>query len=75
MQEGLEELLHVQGQEGQQPRVPGCNSAGMARRSHPMPKARGGGLEEQTHIQGLVAAPVQEGLEEPSHIEGQEGWW
>ena len=40
-----------------------------------MPKARGGGLEEQTHIQGLVAAPVQEGLEEPSHIEGQEGWW
>ena len=23
----------------------------------------------------MVAVWVQEGLEEPSHIEGQEGWW
>ena len=37
-------------------------------------KARGGGQEEQPHIQGTVAAQAQEGLEEPSHIEGQEGW-
>ena len=28
-------------------------------------------LEEQTHIQGAVAARAQEGLEEPSHVEGQ----
>ena len=39
------------------------------------PKARGSGQEEQLHAQGVVAARVQEGLEEPSHIKGQEGWW
>ena len=38
-----------------------------------MPEARGSGREEQPHIQGPVAAWVQEGLEEPSHVEGQEG--
>ena len=26
-----------------------------------------------SHIQGVVAAWAQEGLEEPSHVEGQEG--
>ena len=31
-------------------------------------------LELLTHIQGAVAALAQEGLEELSHIEGQEGW-
>ena len=40
-----------------------------------MPKARGGGQEEQSHVQGVVAVQVQEGLEEPSHVEGQEGQW
>ena len=30
---------------------------------------------EQPHAQGVVAARVQEGLEEPSHIEGQKGQW
>ena len=39
-----------------------------------MPEARGGGREGQPHVQGAVAAWVQEGLEELSHIEGQEGW-
>ena len=39
-----------------------------------MPKARGGSREEQTHVRGVVAAWAQEGLEELSHIEGQEGW-
>ena len=39
-----------------------------------MPKARGGGQEEQSHVQGVVAVQAQEGLEEPSHVEGQEGW-
>ena len=38
-----------------------------------MPEVRGGGREEQPHVQGVVAAWAQEGLEEPSHIEGQEG--
>ena len=46
-----------------------------ARRSNPMPEARGDGREEQTHVQGAVAAWAQEGLKEPSHIEGQEGRW
>ena len=42
----------------------------------PMPEARGGGREDQPHVQGAVAASAQEGLEELSHVEGQEGrWW
>ena len=45
----------------------------MARRSYPTPKARGGGREDQPHIQGVVAARAQEGLEALSHVEGQEG--
>ena len=38
----------------------------------PKPEARGGGPEDQAHVQGAVAARAQEGLEELSHIEGQE---
>ena len=38
-----------------------------------MPEARVGGQEEQPHIQGVVAARAQEGLEELLHIQGQEG--
>ena len=34
------------------------------------PKARGGGVEEQPHA---LAARAQKGLEELSHVEGQEG--
>ena len=44
-------------------------------RSNPKPKTRGGGREEQPHVQGVVALRALEGLEEPSHVEGQEGWW
>ena len=39
----------------------------------PTPKARGGGCEELPHVQGAVAALAQEGLEELSNVEGQEG--
>ena len=39
----------------------------------PTPEARGGSQEDQTHAQGAVAVRAQEGLEELSHIEGQEG--
>ena len=42
--------------------------------SNPTPKASGGGREGQLHVQGVVAVWAQEGLEEPSHVEGQEGW-
>ena len=34
---------------------------------------QGGDQEEQPHAQEVVAVQAQEGLEEPSHIEGQEG--
>ena len=37
------------------------------------PEARDGGWEDQPHVQGAVAARAQEGLEELSHVEGQEG--
>ena len=42
---GQERLPHVRGQ-GHQPRVPGCDRAGMAERSYPMSEVRGGGWEE-----------------------------
>ena len=41
--------------------------------SNPTPKARGSSQERHPHVQGVVAVRVQEGLEEPSYIEGQEG--
>ena len=43
------------------------------REEPPCIRGRGGGWEEQPHVQGAVAAQAQEGLEEPSHAEGQEG--
>ena len=39
-----------------------------AGKSYPTPKMRGGGREEQPHIQAAVAVRVQEG-----HVQGQEG--
>ena len=35
------------------------------------PEARGRGREEQPHIQGAVAEPEQEGLEELFHVQSQ----
>ena len=43
--------------------------------TRPTPEARGGGREDQPHVQGAVAVRAQKGLEELSHVEGQEGWW
>ena len=40
-----------------------------------MSEVRDSGLEEQPHIQGVVAAQAQEGLEELFHIQGQERGW
>ena len=48
-----------------------CRS--MAKMSYPSCKVRGGGREEQPHIQGVAAARAQEGQEELLHIQGQEG--
>ena len=46
-----------------------------AGRSYPACEVRGVGQEKQPHTQRVVAVWTQEGLEEPSHIEGQEGQW
>ena len=64
---GREEPPRVRGQ-GQHPR-PGA----VAGRSNPLPEARDSDREEQPHVQGAVAVWAQEGLEEPSHVEGQKG--
>ena len=59
-----EELPRVQGQ-GWWPRVPGCDSVGAVERSYPMSEVRGSGREELPHVQGVVAATVQEGTGGP----------
>ena len=66
-----EELPHVRVQ-GQRPRVPGCDGAGMAKRSYPTSEVRGSSREEQPYVQVAVAALVQEGLEDLFHVQGQE---
>ena len=45
----------------------------VAGRRYPMPEARGGGPEEQPHVQRAVAARAQEGLEELFYVQGQKG--
>ena len=47
----------------------------VAESSHPASDVRVGGWEEQPHFQGVVPVRAQEGLEEPSQVEGQEGRW
>ena len=42
-------------------------------KSYPTSEVRGGSREEIPHVQVAVAARTQEGLEELSHVEGQEG--
>ena len=44
-----------------------------AGRSYPHPEARGGGQEEQSHVQEAVAARAQEGQEELLHVQGRRG--
>ena len=64
---------NVRGQ-GQRLRVPGCDGAGTAERTYPMPEARSHGPEEeQPHLQGAVAVRAQEGLVELFHVQGPEG--
>ena len=60
--------------EGWWPRgVTPCPRSGVAAgRSYPTPEARGGGREEQPHIQGAGAAQAQAGLEKLFHVQGQE---
>ena len=57
------------------PHAPKPKARASGQEEQPMPKARGGGREDQPHLQGAVAAWAQEGLEELSHLEGQERRW
>ena len=41
--------------------------------SYPTPEVRGSHQEEQPHVQGAVAACMQEGREELFQVQGQEG--
>ena len=68
------ECQAVMAQERPRGATPRPRPGAAAGRSNPAPAVRGCGREEQPHVQGAVAAWAQEGLEEPSHVEGQEGW-
>ena len=45
----------------------------MAERSYPKSKIQGGSQEEQPHVQGAMAAQVQEDLEELSPLKVRKG--
>ena len=66
-----ESVVRKGGQE--EPATQGPRPKAAARRTNPTSEARGCGWEGQPHVQGAVAAQAQEGLEELSHVEGQEG--
>ena len=53
--------------------IPRSMSGGAMVRSYPTSEARGGSQEKQPHVQGVVTAYEQEGLEELFHIQGLEG--
>ena len=76
---GWEELLHATkleargGGREELPHAPSPEARGGGRKEQHTTEARGCGREDRTHVQGAVAVQAQEGLEELSHIEGQEG--
>ena len=45
---------------------------GCGQEEQPHARGRGSDQEDQPHVQGAVAVRAQEGLEELSHVEGQE---
>ena len=52
---------------------PKAEVRGSDERSYSESEVRGGSQEDQPHIQGSVAVRAREGLEELSHVEGEEG--
>ena len=54
-------------------RYPASKVRGGDERSYPTSQVRGSGLEEQPHVQGPVAAWVQEGLDELSQLKVRKG--
>ena len=73
---GREELPRVRGQ-GQRPGGdtprPKPEAKGGSGEEQPHNRGQRGGREDQPHVQGAEAVRAQEGLEELSHVEGQEG--
>ena len=55
------------------PHAPKPEARGGGQEEQPTPEARAGGQEDQPHVQGAMAARAQQGLEELSHVKGQEG--
>ena len=53
---------------------PATGTHSAAERSYPTSEVRGSGREELPHVQGAMAVPAQESLEELFHVQGQEGW-
>ena len=76
---GQEELPRIRGQGAAERSYPVSEVGGGGCREElphaPKPEARGGSREEQPHLQGALAVRAQEGREELSHAEDQEGWW
>ena len=46
---------------------------GSGREELPHARGQGGCQEEKPHVEGVVGAPAQEGLEELFHVQDQEG--
>ena len=66
-----EDLPHVRGH-GQQRRVPGCNSAGMAEKSYPIPRSVA--AAERSHPASEVRGDHREDLPPRPHAGGQGRW-
>ena len=71
----MAESARLQRRRNSEKSYPSLRSGAAAGRSYPTSEVRGSGWEDQPHVQGAVAARVQEGLEELSHVQGQEGRW
>ena len=83
---GLQKELPLAQSQGQRLRVPGCvctrprgvtprpRCGVAAEKSYHMPEVRGGGQEEQPHVQGAAAAWAKEDREKLLQVQGQEGW-
>ena len=74
----MEELPHAPMPEARgsgQEEQPTPEARGSDERSYPVSEVRGGGREDQPHVQGAIAEWAQEGLEELSQVEVQEGRW
>ena len=64
---------HIRGWAKSERSHPASEARGGVRKEQSYAQDRGGDQEKQSYIKGVVAVRVQEGLEKPSHNEGEEG--